>query len=186
MLVFTDGGCIKNGKKNAKASYAVYMNNTIIRGHVMPYEYVYDGKLICNTTEVTPSNNRGELLALIHAFIEILKECKNSIDKSNDYVVYSDSQICVKTINEWYPNRLKKGAIHEFKNLDLIKILMDLFNHIKSICNIKVEHTRSHQKIHTDTTLEQKKIIGGNNIVDKYASELLTQNTLLEYEKFNI
>lgn len=177
MLVFTDGGCIGNGKSNAKASYAVYMNDTIIRGNVMPYEYMYgsDG-LVCNNKQVSPSNNRGELLSLIHAFIEILN------NEVNDYIVYSDSQICVKTINEWYPNRLRKGTVHEFKNLDLVQILMDVYNKVKERCNIKIVHTRGHQKISKNMTDEQKKIIGGNDIVDRYASSVLKMKELIDYE----
>jgi ribonuclease HI len=177
MLIFTDGGCIGNGTKKARASFAVYMNNTIIRGHVMPFEYSYhNGILTYTTNEIKPSNNRGELLSLIHAFIEIIK---NDLD---DIIVYSDSQICVKTINEWYPNRLKKGTIHEFKNLDLIKIMMFIYNNIKEHKNIKILHTRGHQKLNKNITEEQKKIIDGNCIVDKYASDILKVEKIIEYE----
>lgn len=180
MLIFTDGGCINNGKKNARASYAVFMNNSIIRGHVMPFEYIYESNILsCNSTPINPSNNRGELLSLIRAFIEILS------NPESDFTVFSDSQICVKTINEWYPNRLKKGTIHEFKNLDLIKIMMKLFYSIKENKTIKIIHTRGHQKITNNMSSEQKKIIGGNDIVDKHASIILHNNTLIDYELIN-
>lgn len=181
MLVFTDGGCIGNGKYNAKASYAVYIDDTIIRGHVMPYEYVYGPEgLVCNNKPVSPSNNRGELLSLVHAFMEILNR---DID---DYIVYSDSQICVKTINEWYPNRLKKGTVHEFKNLDLVQIMMGIYNKVKERCCIKVIHTRGHQKIIKNMSDEQKKIISGNDIVDRYASGVLQMKELLDYEVIKV
>lgn len=181
MLVFTDGGCIGNGKVNAKASYAVYINNMILRGLVMPYEYVYNSGILSYTDrKISPSNNRGELLGLIRAFIEIL-----NID-DNEIIVYSDSQICVKTINEWYPNRLRKGTIHEFKNLDLIRIMMKLYYEIKEIKNIKIVHTLGHQKIKNNMTDDEKKIIIGNEIVDKYTSELLLSKELIEYEVINL
>lgn len=182
MLVFTDGGCVGNGRLNAKASYAVFINNKIISGHVKPYEYiinvtnndVYNISLSCNNKYIQPSNNRGELLSLIQAFIEILKT------DNDNYIVYSDSQICVKTINEWYDNRLRKGTLHEFKNLDLIEILMYLYKKIKTYKSIKVLHIRGHQKITIDMTEEQKKIINGNNIVDLYASNMLKLNTFID------
>ncbi len=177
MLVFTDGGCINNGKKNAKAAYALYINDYIIRGHVMPYEYEYNLDILSNNGKfICPSNNRAELLALIRAFMEIL-----NFDDTN-FTVYSDSQICVKTINEWYPNRLKKGTIHEFKNLDLINIMMTLYNKIKLTKNIEIIHVRGHQTISKNSTEYEKKIIGGNELVDKYATSILHLNTFIDYE----
>lgn len=181
MLVFTDGGCIGNGYSKAKASYAVYIGDIVIRGHVMPYEYTYDGtNLSCTNVSSKPSNNRGELLSLVRAFIEILKT------DSKEVTVYSDSQICVKTINEWYPNRLKKGTVHEFKNFDLVEIMMTLYNKIKEDKNIQIIHTRSHQKINKNMSDDQKKIINGNDIVDKHASEVLHKKELIDYEVINL
>lgn len=181
MIVFTDGGCIGNGKSNAKASYAVYLDNTIIRGSVMPFEYKYESNILsCIDTKIAPSNNRGELLSIIRAFIEILNREDTKI------VVYSDSQICVKTINEWYVNRLRKGTIHEFKNFDLVQIMMSLYYKIKLTKEIKIIHTRGHQKITNNMSEEQKKIIIGNDTVDKYASEVLVMKDLIDYEVINL
>lgn len=183
MLVFTDGGCIGNGKPHAKSSYAVYINNTIIRGHVMPHEYILSNilTLSCNTSvHIQPSNNRGELLSLIKAFMEIL-----NIEDTN-ITVYSDSQICVKTINEWYDNRLRKGTTHEFKNLDLVEIMMTLYKKIKTCKDIRVIHTRGHQKITCNMSEEQKNIINGNNIVDHHASTILLSKTLIELERYSL
>jgi len=179
MILFSDGGCINNGKKNAIASYAVYINTYVIRGHVLSYEYNYiDNKLICNYTKpIIPSNNRGELMAIIRAFMEILIN-----DDNSDHVLYSDSNICVKTINEWYPTRLKNGTTDKFKNFDLIKIMMELFSKI----NITVIHIRGHQKINNGTTELQKKIINGNNIADKYASEILHTENMIIYERIDL
>lgn len=177
MFVFTDGGCIGNGKSHAKASYAIYINNIIIRGSVMPYEYIYESELLTYTDKkINPSNNRGELLSIIMAFIEILKNDKF------EFIVYSDSQICVKTINEWYPNRLRKGTTHELKNFDLVKIMMQLYDKIKINKKIEIIHTRGHQKITDSMSIEKKNIIIGNSIVDKYASEVLQMKELINYE----
>lgn len=190
MLVFTDGGCYNNGKINAKASYAVYIDNCIIRGHVMPHEYkcieetIGDKKIYileCDKeTKVMPSNNRGELLSLIYAFIEILKK------EETTFIVYSDSQICVKTINEWYESRLRKGTVSAFKNLDLVEILMNLYYTIKACKSINIVHIRGHQKIIPNMSEEQKKILGGNDIVDKYASDTLKIKELFTYELIKI
>lgn len=183
MHIFTDGACIANGRKNSRASFAAYFINTnnienidnnekfVIRGMVQPYEYIINEKNDLKTTTIncSPSNNRGELLAIISAFMFIIKN-KNLFDK---ITLYSDSLICVKTINEWYYKRLKKGTTHEFKNYDLIKIMMDLYESIRGIICIEIKHVRSHQKINSKMTNEQKNIITSNSIVDNYCTELL-------------
>jgi ribonuclease HI len=173
MIIFTDGGCINNGKKNAKAAFAVYMNNIIIRGYVIPNEYILQCNnnisLKCNDIFIPPSNNRGELLAIIYAFIEIITN--NTINE--EITLYSDSIICVKTINEWYTNRLNNGTLNRFKNLDLINIMMNLYDIIKKNNNISIVHIRGHQKVTKVNNNEEIKLINGNNIVDLYVSDLL-------------
>jgi ribonuclease HI len=68
------------------------------------------------------TNNRMELTALIEAYKMI------PADKSID--IYTDSQLCVKTLTEWAKNweamgwRRKSGPI---KNLELVKELYALF-----------------------------------------------------------
>lgn len=185
MFIFTDGGCTANGRENSKASFASYFIKTndmvsisnkekfIIRGYVLSFEYAYDentNNIYITTQYIKPSNNRGELLAIIHALLYII----DNIDKYNEKItIYSDSLICVRTINEWYDKRLKKGTINEFKNFDLIKILMNLVNKLKRRINIEIKHVKSHQKITNNMSIEQKNIINSNNIVDKHCIDLL-------------
>jgi ribonuclease HI len=174
-LLFTDGACINNGKASAKASFAVYIDNKIIRGYVEPYEYELSStnELVCTNKNIIPSNNRGELLGIIYGFKYIynLEQLNPSLPKK-EYILYSDSQICIKTINEWYKNREKKGTLHEFKNLDLITIMMILYKKINIICI----HTKAHTQLKLCKTDTEKLIWNGNNIVDKYASEILNKN----------
>jgi hypothetical protein len=110
---FTDGGCINNGKKNAKASFCSIAvdgtNKYIISGLVQPNQYYLDetkitfnedGKIINmaemsytenpyikidNTIKINPSSNRGELLGLVHCFIQLVCMGLNS-NMSNNYV----------------------------------------------------------------------------------------------------
>lgn len=175
--IFTDGACRNNGKNNSRASFAVYVGNKIIRGIVKPYIYSISDNNdlhIIENQQINPSNNRGELLAIIYGLLYIL----NNTDK--EYILYSDSLICINTINIWYFNREKKGTINEFKNLDLIQIIMDLIKKIKqSDKKINCLYVRGHQK--------NKDIIYiGNNIADKYASEILNNNIDIECEEFLI
>ena len=168
MLIFVDGACSDNGKKNAKASYAALINGNIIKGFVMPFEYVYnDKKLDHSEITISPSNNRAELLAIIVSLIEVLES------EYDDITIYSDSLISVNTVNIWYENRNKKGTINKFKNLDLIKIMMELYYEINKSKQVKIKHVRGHQKEENAKSEEHKNIIIGNNIADIYAELLL-------------
>ncbi|MCS5638354.1 MAG: ribonuclease HI [Myxococcota bacterium] len=71
--------------------------------------------------EADTTNNRMELRALIEA-LELLAE-------DAQVSVYSDSQLCVKTINEWaagWEARGWKRKTGPIKNLDLVKRLWAL------------------------------------------------------------
>jgi ribonuclease HI len=67
------------------------------------------------------TNNRMELTALIEAF--------GMLPQDAEVTVYSDSELCVKTVNEWAAGweargwRRKSG---EIKNLELVKRLYAL------------------------------------------------------------
>ena len=69
------------------------------------------------------TNNRMELLALIHAY--------RMLPPDHAVTLYSDSQLCVKTVNEWAAGwenrgwRRKRGPI---ANLELVKELYALAN----------------------------------------------------------
>ena len=74
-------------------------------------------------TDPATTNNRMELRALIEAY--------KSMPEDARLIVHSDSQLCVKTINEWAAGweqrgwRRKKGPI---ANLELVQELWDLAN----------------------------------------------------------
>ena len=74
-------------------------------------------------TDPATTNNRMELRALIEAY--------KSLPEDARLIVHSDSQLCVKTINEWAAGweqrgwRRKKGPI---ANLELVQELWDLSN----------------------------------------------------------
>ena len=74
-------------------------------------------------TDPATTNNRMELRALIEAYKTLPEDAR--------LIVHSDSQLCVKTINEWAAGwqqrgwRRKKGPI---ANLELVQELWDLAN----------------------------------------------------------
>jgi ribonuclease HI len=163
--IFTDGSCKGNGKKDSTARFAILINNKVIRGVVEPYTYQTINLSLLKDINIKPSNNRGELLGLIYALLET---AKNEIPTI--YNIYSDSLISVKTVNEWYPKRKKKNTTNELKNIDLIEILMELIN--STIHKIIIKHTLAHKTSPKDITSQEYDIWLGNNLVDKYASQV--------------
>ena len=85
--------------------------------------WVEDGEIIAERSGTDPdtTNNRMELQALIVAY-ELLP-----VDA--EITVYSDSQLCVKTVNEWAAGWEKRGWKRKsgpIANLELVKELYTL------------------------------------------------------------
>jgi ribonuclease HI len=104
--VFTDGSC--EGNPGPGGWGFVWVEDDVIRAQGSG-----------ESAETT--NNRMELKALIEAY--------KALPEDAEAVVYSDSELCVKTINEWAAGweargwRRKTGPI---KNLELVKELYAL------------------------------------------------------------
>ena len=119
--VFTDGSCEPNPGPGGWGWVWVEGGEIRAEGH---------GR------EPDTTNNRMELRALIEAIA--------ALPDDRDLVVYSDSQLCVKTINEWAPGweargwKRKSGPI---KNLDLVKQLLAL---VRSKPRVEVQWIRAH------------------------------------------
>ncbi|NBW41389.1 ribonuclease HI [bacterium] len=104
--VFTDGGASPNPGPGGWGLVHV------VNGEILHEEHGY---------EQDTTNNRMELTALIHAL--------KLVSPEEEITVYSDSDLCVKTINEWAAGweargwKRKSGPI---KNLELVQELYAL------------------------------------------------------------
>ena len=119
--IFTDGGASPN-PGNGGWGFVHVINNEIVHQE-------YGG-------EPETTNNRMELTALIKALTYLPNDSK--ID------IYSDSNLCVKTINEWAINWEKRGwkkKDGEIANLTLVKELWALH---KSHPNCKIQWIKAH------------------------------------------
>ncbi len=86
------------------------------------------------TDETT--NNRMELTALLEAY--------RALPEDATVTVFSDSQLCVNTINTWAPGWERNGWKRKgapLKNLDLVKPLLELF---RAHPNCPLEWMRAH------------------------------------------
>lgn len=198
---FSDGGCINNGKKHAKASFcSVFIDGSeknIISGLVKPYKYYLndsnitfgeDGQVISinmdagdnllsidDSVLIMPSNNRGELLGIIYSLLQLLKRGLDRDVCENTVELITDSLLCVNTFNDWLPNRRKNGTAHELKNYDLLIIGEFLLDEIKKIYkSVNIIHVNSHQPrplVHEGT--RKLFIWMGNQVADRHCSILL-------------
>jgi ribonuclease HI len=119
--VFTDGSCDNNPGPGGWG-----------------FVWVEDDEILEERHGRAPSttNNRMELQALIEAYKTIPKDAAVS--------VYSDSQLCVNTVNQWAAGWEKRGWKRKtgpIKNLELVKELYALaLEHPK----VKLEWIRAH------------------------------------------
>jgi ribonuclease HI len=120
--IFTDGSCDPNPGRGGWGWVWVENGEILAQGH---------GRAADTT------NNRMELQALIEAF--------KKLPDDRDLVAYSDSQLCIKTINEWasgWENRGWKRKGGPIKNLELVQELYALAN---AKPRIELQWIRAHE-----------------------------------------
>jgi ribonuclease HI len=153
LIAFTDGACSNNGKSNAKASYAV----------VWPYHMEYnDACLLPN--HPTPTNNRAEYMALIHA----LNLCERHLDPtfSKTLIVYTDSMLLFNSITDWICKWKRNGWMSSTKDPVANRDLLEIIDHTMSKRKVVLRHVRAHQKNEHWESIH-------NNLVDQLARDKL-------------
>lgn len=174
MYCFTDGSCIKNGKKNASGGCSYYIHNSELPSvefckKVEPNEFLLiDSKLTLDESKTAAvTNNRAEYLGLIHLLQYLIEN-----EPSESVYIVSDSNLTIKTLTEWLPNRKKKNTAHQLKNYDLVMIADCLLQILKSICSVEFIHINSHQREPDDKDSLAWLLWYGNNIADRLAGSV--------------
>jgi len=133
ILVFTDGSCINNGQKNAKAGYGVYFPNKELNDISEPF------------TILKITNQRAELFAIYKALKEITDKLQ-----FNQITVYTDSLYSIKCvtlwIKSWEKNNWKTKNGKPVLNLDIIKSISEILKKYNSK-QITFKHVRSHTNL---------------------------------------
>lgn len=120
--IFTDGSCINNGRKGAKAAYAIVFLGL--------QEY---GPPLLEVAERVPdseqqTNQRAELSAIYQA-VQVVQE-RNLWKEASKICFWTDSQYAIKCITEWGPGWQAKGWKKRdgkpIEHLDLLKPLIQL------------------------------------------------------------
>ena len=113
MIIYTDGSCLGNGKEHNIGGFGVVV---LDNNENLLYTY---SKQSADTT-----NNREELKAILYAYFS------HGVKEENDWnnnipIVYSDSNYCVQTFNDWMFRWARNNWIKSDKkipeNLDLIQ-----------------------------------------------------------------
>jgi len=120
--IFTDGSCDPNPGPGGWG-----------------WVWVADGEILAQGHGRDPdtTNNRMELKALVEAFKKMPDE--------TDLVAYSDSQLCVNTINQWAPGWGKRGWKRKggpIKNLELVQ---ELYALSQAKPRIELQWIRAHE-----------------------------------------
>ncbi len=149
IVAFTDGSCIKRGGSQ-KVGWAT----------VFPFHQSFDrkGKLRGRLETI----NRAEYIA----FIEAIK-ASNEIDpdQSVPLIVFSDSELLVKTVNLWMRSWKQAGWIkHDKKPVKNLDLLLDIDQLMHKKRKIHIFHVRAHQK--TESFYSK-----WNNLADRLAKE---------------
>ncbi len=146
LYVYTDGSCINNGKKNAKAGIGIYFGEN-------------DPRNVSRPVEGKQTNNVAELTAILVA-MDILK---NEIDEGRRIVIYTDSEYAIKCFTSYGRRLQSMGFLTKdpVPNLELIKEGL-----LKVKNNVFFQHIRSH-------TGNQDKHSLANEEADKLANKAI-------------
>ena len=159
MNIYCDGCAINNGKSNVYGGYGVYFPKYIHFNISEPF-------IINNCT-----NQRTEIYAMYIALKVINENIQLIVDNSSidEIFIYSDSMYTIKCITDWIPkwekNNWKKTDGKDVLNKDLLLLLWNEFNLVKSIKLIKLIELK-HINSHTGKTDEHSL---GNKEADRLA-----------------
>jgi ribonuclease HI len=162
LYVYTDGSCINNGSKNAKAGIGIYFSK----------DNPDNVSRELDNTQVVLTNNIAELVACIEA-IEIIKK-----NPAKNKTIVTDSEYIIKCATGYgkklAANNWKTSTNKTPPNLELVKRLFELTNE----CKIKYIHVMAH------TNNKDKHSIG-NYYADLLANKAINHTPRVESENTN-
>lgn len=161
--IYTDGGCLNNGGKNAICSIGIHF----------PERNFYPIPDVSRVLDVKKaSNNVAELTAIQEALkIYSNEDIKIPLD------IYSDSKYSMNCITQWYPNWKKKGIVKTKKNHELISDIVNLYEDINKKTKVKFKYIEAHTGKNDEDSI-------GNSIADRLASQALKEY-YNKFEQFN-
>jgi len=119
--VFTDGGATPNPGPGGWG-----------------YVYVRDGQIVSHKHGSSPdtTNNRMELTALIEAYKSLPLDC--------EIEVFSDSNLCVQTINEWAKGWERNGWRRKAGPIANLELVQSLYREQQARPGVKLKWIKAH------------------------------------------
>ena len=162
-IVFTDGGCLSNGKKGAKAAYAVFFgDNDLLNFN--------------NSFADEPSNQKAELMAIQKA-LDIMLLSGNFPPESH-VIICSDSMYSINCLTRWYDNWVKNGwktaSKQPVKHKEIIIRCKELIDDLQRVRKVTVsfKHVFSHTSEPRPNTLHWT-LWYGNSKADQMVQDAL-------------
>ena len=122
--VYTDGACINNGKKNAKAGLGIYFGQDDPRNTSRPIF----GK---------QTNNIAELSAIKDTYYII----RNDIDQGKKIIIYSDSIYAIRCLTTYGKRCADKNWNGTMPNKELV---METYQLYQNLPNVGFRHIKAH------------------------------------------
>lgn len=160
--VFTDGACSANGRRGARAAFAVVLWN--LPGTTEP---IGIAEVVPETEQQT--NQRAELRGLHRAFEELQARSIRT-----PTTIWTDSEYGRKCITEWGPQwkargwRRAQNAKKPLEHLDLLKPMIEWFQENQHY--VRIQHVRAH-------TNRTEFPYCGNALADTLATGQLAEGT---------
>lgn len=154
-LVFTDGACANNGRRDAKAGYGVFFG---------------DDHPLNESGPVDPATNqRAELTALSVC----LDKLRAPEFKRGRITVYSDSMYAINVLTRWGSTWMRNGwmtvANKPVLNRDIIEPMLGRLSELQKDRLVLFKHVRSHRTAPLANTPEHR-VWYGNAQADALAT----------------
>ena len=188
--VFTDGAATKNGRAGCRASwgYVCFMRGddgkpTLVHKDAAEVETVEEVGPVVNgkptMRDVPPTNNRGELTAIMMAAAHLEKMLEERTARTK-IVIVSDSDYSIKCIEVHAAKWLSTpGSEDGKKNLDLIYPAKNRIDKMRSSrdCKITFRHVRSHKDEPEDRNSVRWFVWYGNSLADLECTAIIDPST---------
>lgn len=130
-LIATDGSCSNNGGVGAKAGFGVVCEDgSTVYGPVLPFrvkEIQYPATIYHPNAKQAPTNNRGELMAILYA-LHLMKT-----KPVGQFTIVTDSTYCRNIFTGWLDKWIAEGTLHSKLNQDIILIIDNMFKEVRAL-----------------------------------------------------
>mmetsp|Transcript_9468 Transcript_9468/g.14199 ORF Transcript_9468/g.14199 Transcript_9468/m.14199 type:complete len:392 (-) Transcript_9468:174-1349(-) len=164
IVVYTDGACEGNGRKDAVAGYGVYFSNHDLPSISEPLA----GKL--------QTNQRAEMMAVIAAFDALLADNRiSNLDGHNSgkqegkglppVIIFSDSTYTLKGIEwmkKWKTNGWKTSKDTPVKNKDLWLEFDKKFQELSKIRPVELRYVKGHAGVDGNERADELAVLGAS------------------------